>query len=125
MNMTTFLKNALYNNVLRNTNYVPPTTVFLALFTTPTTNAGGGIEVSGGSYARPAVAFTAPVDGVGANTALLNYTNMPSVTVTHAALMSAAVGGTMLMHAALVSPRTIAAGDSITIAIGDVDVVFA
>lgn len=124
MDMTTTLKNALLNNTLRNTNYVPPATVHLALFTSATTDAGGGTEVTGGSYARQLLTFVAPTDGVSSNTAAVSYTNMPAVTVTHAAIMSAATGGTMLLHGPLVAPKTIAAGDSVTIAIGDVDVVF-
>lgn len=124
MDMTTYLKNALFNNVLRNTNFTPPVTVYLALYTTATTDAGGGTEVTGGSYARAAVSFAAPVDGVGSNAATLTFNNMPGVTVTHAALMSAVTGGNMLLHGPLISPKTIAIGDSITIAIGDVDVVF-
>lgn len=36
-------------------NYDRPATVYIALYTVAPTDAGGGTEVTGGSYARPAV----------------------------------------------------------------------
>ena len=36
-------------------SYTVPTTLYLALYTTAPTSAGGGVEVSGGSYARVAI----------------------------------------------------------------------
>ena len=52
---TDFLENKIIDHMLRNQAYTPPTTVYVALFTTATTDAGGGTEVSGGAYARQAV----------------------------------------------------------------------
>lgn len=125
--MTDYLEDKLRDHVLRNTAYASPATVYLALFTTATTDAGGGTEVAGGSYARQAVAFTAGAAGSGAadNTAAESFTNMPACTVTHAALFDALAGGNMLLHAALTTPKTVAAGDTLTFAIGDIDAVFA
>lgn len=122
MDLTTYLKNEIYDHVLRNASYTSPTTVYLALFTDATDDAGGGTEVSGGSYARQAVAFDAPTDGVGSNTAAETFTNMPAVTVTNAALYDASTAGNMLMHGTLLSSKTVGAGDSLTFAIGDIDV---
>lgn len=121
MDMTTYLKNKIYDHVLRNTAYTSPTTVYLALFTTATSDAGGGTEVTGGSYARQAVAFDAPTDGAGSNTAIETFTNMPTATITHAALYDALSGGNMLLHGALLASKSVNAGDSLTFAIGDID----
>lgn len=50
-----FLENALLNHVLGGGDYARPANVFLGLFTVAPTDAGGGTEVSGGSYARRSV----------------------------------------------------------------------
>lgn len=116
--LSDYLENALINGVLRNSTYTPPTTVYLALFTTPTTDAGGGTEVTGGGYARGAITFGAPTGGVSYNTNTVSFTNMPVATVTHLAIMDAATGGNMLFHGALTTQRTTALADSITFAPG-------
>jgi hypothetical protein len=58
---------------------VPGTTYYLALFTTDPGTTGASGEVTGGSYARQAIVFTAT--GGGGNTiistAIINFTGMP------------------------------------------------
>ena len=68
-----YLENALINAVLRNTSYTSPTTVYVSLYTTDPTDAGSGTEVSGGSYARIAVTFGAPSNGVSTNSADVTF----------------------------------------------------
>lgn len=125
--MTDYLEDKVRDHVLRGIAYTSPPTVYLALFTTATTDAGGGTEVVGGSYARQAVAFAAGGAGSGAadNSAAETYSNMPAVTVTHAAIFDALVGGNMLLHAPLSSPKTVGAGDALNFPIGDIDAIFA
>lgn len=124
--MTDYLEDKLRDHVLRATAYPSPATVYLALFTSATSDAGAGTEVAGGSYARQAVTFAAGAAGTGAadNSGAVSFSNMPAATVTHAALFDAVSGGNMLMHAPLTSPKTTNAGDTLTFAIGDVDAVF-
>ena len=124
MDMTTYLKDALAAEVLKNTNYAPPATVYLALFTTATADDGTGTEVTGGSYARQAVAFGTVTDGAASNSAAESFTNMPAATITHAALYDASTAGNMLMHGALAASKVVASGDTLTFAIGDIDVAF-
>lgn len=125
--MTDYLEDKLRDHVLRNVAYTSPPTVYLRLFSTATTDAGGGTEVAGGSYTGQAVTFQAGAAGSGAadNSAAVSFSNMPGATVTHAALFDAATGGNMLMHAALTSPKTVNAGDTLTFSAGDVDAIFA
>lgn len=113
------LEAALLNHVLRATAYTSPATVHLALFTTATTDAGGGTEVTGGSYARQAVTFGAPSAGAAANTVAVSFTLMPAATVTHAAIMDASTAGNMLFHGPLTASKTVGSGDTLTFAIGD------
>lgn len=123
--MSDYLENKVLNLVLRATAFTAPATVYLALFTTATTDAGGGTEVAGGSYGRQAVTFTAPATpGVTDNSGVISFTNMPAATVTHAALFDASTAGNMLLHAALTASKTVAAGDTITFAAGDIDAIF-
>lgn len=66
------LENALLDLVLSGAAYTPPATVYVALYTAPPTDAGGGTEVATGSYARVAVTnnatnWPAAVNGVKRN----------------------------------------------------------
>lgn len=118
--LTTYLANKLLDEVCKNTNYTPPTTAFLALFTTATTDAGGGTEVTGGSYARQAVTFATAASKATDNTVAVSFTSMPAATVTHAAIMDASTAGNMLLHGPLTASKTVGAGDTLTFAIGDI-----
>jgi hypothetical protein len=123
--LTDYLENALLNATLRAITYTSPTTVYLALFTTATTDAGGGTEATGGSYARQAVTFAAPSNGATENTGAVNFTNMPAITVTNCAIYDASTAGNMMFHGALGSSRTTQAGDTLSFAAGALDVTLA
>jgi hypothetical protein len=71
--MSNYLENALINATLRNTSYTSPATVYVGLYTTDPTDADTGTEVSGGSYARTAVTFGAPSNGVTLNSAAVEF----------------------------------------------------
>ena len=53
---TNYQKNRLDDFVFRGQAYTPPTTWYVGLFTAAPTAAGGGTEITGGSYARVGVA---------------------------------------------------------------------
>lgn len=55
MAQSDYLKNKLLDHVYGGSDFTRPATVYFALFTTMPTGAGGGVEVTGGSYARVAV----------------------------------------------------------------------
>jgi hypothetical protein len=94
--LSNYAENAIGNHLLRNTALASPATLYLALFTAVTdAEAGTGTEVAGGSYARQAVAFGAPTNGVFTNSGAVTF---PAATgnwgtVSHAALFDAASGG--------------------------------
>lgn len=123
-----FLENALIDHILRNTAYAKPTTIYVGLFTTPSSDAGPGIEVAGGSYARVQVgpslaAWTqtqggtgSASSGTGGQSANAADTIFPAPTanwgtVTHFGLFDAVAGGNLLFQAALAAPKTINGGD--------------
>lgn len=54
--ISTFLADKLLDHVIGGTSYTPPSTVYVALFTTmPDAGGSGAVEATGGSYGRVAV----------------------------------------------------------------------
>lgn len=124
MSKTDYLEANLINHVLRAIAFPVPTTIYLALFTTAPTDAGGGVEVSGGSYARQVVTFVAPTGGTTSNSASVLFPTATANwgTVTSFALMDALVGGNMLYYANLNAPRTVQLNDTLTFPTGQLQV---
>ena len=111
--MSNYLETALVNAVLRNTSYTSPTTVYVGLFTSDPTDAGSGTEVSGGSYARKAMAFASPTNGATSNSSAVEFDQATASwgTVTHFGLFDASSSGNLLLHGALTASKTIDSGD--------------
>jgi hypothetical protein len=125
--MSNFLENALINATLRNTSYTSPSVVYLGLYTSDPTDADTGTEVSGGSYARQAITFGAPSNGVTTNTAAIEFPQATGSwgTVGWIGIEDAITGGNLLYHSPLDASKTIASGDIFKIAIGSLSVTLA
>ena len=125
--MSNYLENALINVTLRATSYTAPTTVYVALYTTDPTDADAGTEVTGGSYARQAVTFAAPSNGVSTNSADVTFPTATASfgTVTHIGLRDALTAGNLLYHTPLDVSKTIATGDIFKITTGNLSVTLA
>ena len=119
-----YLENALLNAVLRNTSYTSPTTCYVGLFTSDPTDAGSGTECTGGSYARIAVAFNAPSNGVCTNSAnvIFNQATDNWGTISHIGLHDAVTTGNLLFHTILDSSKAIATDDIFQISSGNLTV---
>lgn len=117
-----YLENKILDHVLKVAAYTQPANVYVALFTAAPSDSGGGTEVAGGSYARQTSTWAAASGGATANSASINFPNMPACTVTHVALFDAVSGGNMLYHGALTASQVVAAGNTFTFAIGELDV---
>jgi hypothetical protein len=50
--LSNYLQDALLTHLLRNTDFVRPATLYVALYTVAPTDGGGGTEVGAASYAR-------------------------------------------------------------------------
>lgn len=50
--LTDYLENKLVDHIFRASSYTKPSVLAVALFTSAPGEAGGGTEVTGGSYAR-------------------------------------------------------------------------
>jgi hypothetical protein len=125
--MSNYLENALINATLRNTSYTSPATVYVGLYTTDPTDANTGTEVSGGSYARTAVTFGAPSNGVSTNSAAVEFPQATGSwgTVGWIGILDASTSGNLLYHTALDTSKTIENGDIFKIAIGSLSVTLA
>ena len=122
--MSNYLENALINVTLRATSYTAPTTVYVSLWTSDPTDAGSGTEVSGGSYARTAVTFAAPSNGVTTNNADVTF---PTATASWGVvgwigINDAATSGNLLYHSPLDTSKTIDSGDIFKISTGNLSV---
>jgi hypothetical protein len=101
----------------------PAVTAYLGLFTAAPTDAGGGTEVSGGSYARKATAAGDWAAAAGGSTSNVNVLSFPAAsapwgTVTHFGLFDAATAGNLLAYGALTNAKTIGSGDTASFAAG-------
>lgn len=107
-----------------------PTSLYYGLFTAAPSDAGGGTEVTGGSYARVTVASslanyagtqssgsTVASSGSGGLTSNNGTITFPAPSanwgsVTHFGVFDASSGGNLLIHGALTVAKTINNGDA-------------
>jgi hypothetical protein len=122
--MSNYLENALINATLRNTSYTSPATVYVGLYTTDPGEGNTGTEVSGGSYARTAVTFGAPSNGVSTNSSAVTFPTATGTwgTITHIGILDASTSGNLLYYTALDASKSIASGDVFTIASSNLSV---
>lgn len=127
--MSDYLENKLVDYVFRGVTFTPATVSYAALFTTTTTDTGGGTEVTGGSYARVAISNTGSSwyatqattnsgvsNGTGGSISNYSVVTFPAPTgswgvVGWTALYDAATGGNSIVHGPLTTPKTINGGD--------------
>lgn len=119
--MSNYLENKVIDVFFRNQSYTAAPTVYVALFTAVSdAEAGTGTEVSGGGYARQAITFGSPSNGVSSNSATVSWTASGGNfgTVTHFAVMDAVTTGNPLTSIkALTSSKVINDGDTATFAV--------
>lgn len=116
--------NATINHFLRNSSQTSPAAVYAALFTVAPTQSGGGTEVTGGSYARVAITFGAPSNGVATNSGSVDFPTATAGwgTVVAMAIFDNSVGGSMLYFGALGTSKVIGIGDTASFAIAALSV---
>ena len=120
-----YLEDKLLKHAFTNTAYTPASTLYVGLYTAAPTDAGGGTEVSGGSYARVSVSFS--VSGTGTlctNSAAVEFTAATASwgTVVAVGVFDASTAGNLLAWADLTVNKTIDTGDIFRIPTGDLDI---
>lgn len=123
-----YLENIIIDHMFRARTFAKPAALYMALFTAAPTDAGGGTEVAGGSYARVNLApsdtnwtatqggTTGNSSGNGGQTANAVSIVFPAPTgnwgtISHFGIFDAASGGNLLVWDALTTPRTVNSGD--------------
>lgn len=122
MSKSDYLENKLLDHQVGKTAYAMPS-VWIGLYTATPSDAGGGTEVTGGSYVRKATVgtdWTAASGGATSNATVLTFVAATASwgIITHFGLFDAVSAGNMLRWAAVGTPRTIGNGDSASFAIG-------
>jgi hypothetical protein len=122
---STYLANKVLDQHFGLTEFDPPATVYIALYTSAPTAAGGGTEVSGGAYARAAIAnnaanFPAAAAGSKSNGTAVTFAQATAAwgTVVAVGIFDALTNGNLLYFATLTTPRTVASSDTVSFPIG-------
>jgi hypothetical protein len=123
-NISTYLADKLLDHFLDGTAYTAPT-AYVGLYTTdPTMPAGtGGVEVSGGSYARVSLSglMGAASAGSKANTTAIAFATATAAwgTVTGIGIFDAVTAGNLLASGPLTTSKAVGSGDTFSLPIGD------
>jgi hypothetical protein len=130
--MSDYLENKLIDHCFRGVSFTAPAALHVELYTAAPSDSGGGTAVSGGSYARAALApsttnwastggattTTNPSAGTGGATSNNVAITFPAPTanwgvVTHFGIFDASSGGNLLFHGALTASKTVNNGDAV------------
>jgi hypothetical protein len=127
--LSDYAENKILDLLHNGTAFTPPVTLYFALFTAAPTDAGGGVEVSGGSYARKAMTANTTNFPSASGGAISNGTAITFVTATGAwgtvvaiGVFDAASAGNLLMWADLAASKVVGSGDTFQVNAGDWDV---
>lgn len=127
--MSDYLENKLIDHVFRNTSFTMPGAIHVGLLTAAPSDTGGGTEVTGGSYARVAVApsvanwkstngtTSGASSGTGGTTTNAAAVTFPAPSanwgvVTHFGIYDASSAGNLLFWGALTVSKTVNNGDA-------------
>lgn len=124
-----YLENELLDHVLGGADWARPATVYIALYTVAPTDAGGGTEVSGGSYVRKSVTnnatnWPAASGGAKANGVAITFAKATAGwgTVVDFAIFDAETAGNTLYWGNVTPNKLIETNDTAEFAIGDLDI---
>lgn len=124
MSMSDYLETTIINHILRGTSFSSPSSRYIALYTSDPTDADTGTEVSGGSYARQACTFVAPINGVTSNSAIVAFPVATANwgTITHFGIRSAVTGGNLWYSGALTTPKEVLTDTQLQFLVGQLTV---
>ena len=122
--MSDYLENEILDHILGTGAYTMPSTVYVGLSTGSFNDDNSGTELSGTGYARQSIAFNAASSGTADNSGAVDFPAATGSwgTVSHFGLFDASTSGNLLIHGALTASKTVATGDILRIAAGDMDI---
>lgn len=119
-NLTNTAENKMLDALVGTASYSADTPIKLALVTANGNDATAGTEVSGGSYARQNITFSAASSGSISNDAVETFTNMPTCTVVGIELWDSAGTPSRLAYGSLTASKSLTSGDTLEFAIGSI-----
>lgn len=122
--MSNYLSNKLANATLRNTSYSSPAAVYVALYSTAPTASTAGTELSGNSYSRQSVTFSAPSAGSASSNVAVNFgpaTGNNWLTVKGMAIVDASSTGNILYFQTTTS-QNVLTGKTLTYGSGNITI---
>lgn len=123
--MSDYLELKILDHVLGTAAYTYPSQTYIGLSTGSFADAGtGSSEISGSSYARVAINFDAASGGTTDNSAVVDFPTASGSwgACSHWGLFDASSSGNLLIHGAFTAAKTIASGDILRIAAGELDI---
>lgn len=114
------IANSVLDALCRSVTWTEPAAFYVKLHTGDP--GASGASNAAGETTRQAVTFSAAASGAITNSAAVTWTNVSTTeTVSHVSFWDAAAAGTFLGSDALNTSRSLTAGDTFEIAIGDLD----
>ncbi len=122
--MSDYLENAFLSHFCSVSSTTMPAAVYLGLSTASMNDDDSGTELSGSGYARQAITFAAAAS---ASISTNSAAEFPAATgswgsVSHWAIYDAATSGNQLFHGSFATAKTIATGDILKVASGDLTI---
>ena len=116
--LSNFAENEMLDHMLGTGAYTAPSNVFMSLWTSDTTDAGSGNELSGSGYARQDINFSASSSGSAVSTGVVTFPTATGSwgTVTHMGIHDAVSSGNLLFHGPLTASKAIGSGDVFRVA---------
>lgn len=121
-NITDTYENKLLDASLGAAYTGPTTPLKLALVTANGTDAAAGTEVTGGSYVRQSITFAAAAAGATSNSADVNFTSMPAVTVVGVEIWDSAATPMRIWYGPLAASKALNVGDTFQVPAGSLQV---
>jgi len=112
-NLTNTAENKMLDALVGTAAYSAATPIKLALVTAGGSDSAAGTEVSGGSYARQTIAFSAASSGSISNSGTITFTDMPTCTVTGIELWDSAGTPVRLAYGDLSASKALVSGDTL------------
>ena len=122
--LSDYAENKVLDVLGANATFTAPTNVYLGLSTGSLGDDNSGTELTGNNYARVSVSFGAAASGTMSNDAAIEFAAATGRwgSVSHWGLYDAASSGNLLVHGSFTTAKTIASGDVLKIATGDLDI---
>ena len=122
MSISDYLENKILDKVFKNTDFTV-TAAYVALHTgDPGEDGANELAVGTSSYVRQVGTFSSAASGATENSVVATFTNLPAGTVTHVGAWNAATVGNFLWGGTATATKVINDGDTVSFAVGAIDV---